>query len=224
MSPTSHHERLPSDLRARILANAAVTPSRTRSEGRRRAALVYGAATLVGIVVFEAWGGLGHSAGRPRVLTFAMAFGAVALAVAASAVGWWRGATMVGRPARLLWTAPLLVPAMTLVWMFAFHDRYVEPFARVGYRCLVLSLVAGGALLFAAAWLRRGTVVRYAPLAGAALGATAGAWSAVLVDLWCPLTNVPHALVGHVLPIVLLSSLGAVLGRTMLRLRRQPTP
>jgi len=50
------------------------------------------------------------------------------------------------------------------------------------------------------------------------LGATAVAWSAVLVDLWCPLTNVPHSLVGHVLPIALL---GAMLGKTVLRLRVQ---
>jgi hypothetical protein len=210
--------QLPSDLRARILASAAVTPSRTRSEGRRRAAVAYGAGALVGILHFEAWGGLAHSAGRPRVLTVSMAFGAVVLAVASSAVGWWRG-SMVGRPAQVLWTAPLLVPAITLAWLFAFHNRYVEPFARVGYRCLGLSLVAGGALLCAAVWLRRGTVVQHAPLAGAALGATAGAWSAVLVDLWCPLTNVPHSLVGHVLPIVILAGLGALLGKTTLRLR-----
>jgi hypothetical protein len=47
---------------------------------------------------------------------------------------------------------------------------------------------------------------------------TAGSWAAVLVDLWCPLTNMPHVLVGHVLPLVILAAAGGVLGHRVLRM------
>lgn len=221
MSTTTRPPTLssPSALRARVLADVARVPSRSRPEGRRRAGLVYGLAVLAGLLFFEAWGGLAHSDGRPRGLTVAMAGGATVLALGASLVGWWRGRTMLGRPWQLLVAAPLLVPGLTLGWLLAFHDRYVEPFARVGWRCLLLSLGSGAALLAAAVWLRKGSVTNNVALTGAALGATAGAWSAVVVDLWCPLTNVPHALVGHVAPIVTLTALGALLGHVVLRWR-----
>ena len=55
--------------------------------------------------------------------------------------------------------------------------------------------------------------------AGAALGATAGAWSGVLVSLWCPVPHPLHVLVGHVLPVVLLSALGGALGRRVVGFR-----
>lgn len=207
---------LPPGLRERVLKSAATTPARTRAQGRTRAGVAYGLAALAGVLFFEAWGGLAHSEGRPRSLTFGLAGGATLLALASSAVGWWRGRAMMGRPWQLLAAAPLLVPGLTLGWLLAFHDRYVEPFARFGWRCLALSLGSGAALLGAALFLRRGTVVRTPGLSGAALGATAGAWSAILVDLWCPLTNVPHALVGHVVPLVLLSLVGGIAGRFVL--------
>lgn len=63
---------------------------------------------------------------------------------------------------------------------------------------------------------RRGVEPRNPWALGAGIGAVCGAWASVLVDLWCPLTNLPHVLVGHVLPIVILVALSTVLGRTML--------
>ena len=53
--------------------------------------------------------------------------------------------------------------------------------------------------------------------AGVATAAGAGAW--VLVDLWCPVGFVPHLLLGHVLPLVLLVTLSATLGSRILTLR-----
>jgi hypothetical protein len=51
---------------------------------------------------------------------------------------------------------------------------------------------------------------------GAAFGAGAGLGSAVLVDLWCPVSYVPHLLLGHVLPIAVLAAAGACLGARIL--------
>ena len=42
-------------------------------------------------------------------------------------------------------------------------------------------------------------------------GAAAGAWAAVMVELWCLLALPEHILVGHVLPLVALAAAGAAL-------------
>lgn len=206
-------------VRDRILASAAKQPSRTRAEGRLRAGVAYGLAILASILYFESWGGISHSAGRPKSLTFAIAGGATLMALAASSLGFWRGRSMTGRSQTLLALGPLLLPWATLAWLFLFHGRYVEPFARIGWRCAGLGFGCGAALLAAIVWVRKRTIARHATLHGAALGATAAAWSAILIDLWCPLTNVPHALVGHVMPIVGITLVGALLGRLVLGIR-----
>ncbi|MSQ81980.1 MAG: DUF1109 family protein [Myxococcales bacterium] len=54
---------------------------------------------------------------------------------------------------------------------------------------------------------------------GAALGAAAGAWAGVFVDLWCPLSNAEHVAGGHALPMLILVAVGAVAGVKVLGLR-----
>jgi len=54
-------------------------------------------------------------------------------------------------------------------------------------------------------------------IAGAALGITAGVFAGTLVDLWCPVAYVPHVLLGHILPLVVVSAVGAWAGRSFLR-------
>jgi hypothetical protein len=53
---------------------------------------------------------------------------------------------------------------------------------------------------------------------GAAIGAAMGACAAVLVDLFCPVAYLPHLLLGHVLPTLLLVALGASVGGRWLRM------
>ena len=87
---------------------------------------------------------------------------------------------------------------------------------RPGYRCVVMRVATGGILLFAllVAWRR---VDPMSPAAtGAAFGAGAGLGSALLIDLWCPVSYLPHLLVGHVLPIAFLAAAGTALGRRIL--------
>ncbi len=206
-------------LRDRILTGAATQPSRTRAQGRWRAVVAYAVAAAGGLALFQSWGGIGHSAGRPASITVGIAGGALLLAVAATSVSWWRGRSLVGRPASFLLGTAALLPLVTLVWLVSFNRQYTEPFERVGWRCLGLTLFAGSLLLGAASWLRNRTVAVHAKLSGAALGVTAGAWAGILVDLWCPLTNAPHVLVGHVIPLVLMAALGGVVGHVVLRLR-----
>ena len=76
-----------------------------------------------------------------------------------------------------------------------------------------MSVATGGILLFAAliAWRRLDPMTPRAT--GAAFGAGAGLGSALLIDLWCPVSYVPHLLIGHVLPIAFLAAAGAAVGR-----------
>jgi len=57
-------------------------------------------------------------------------------------------------------------------------------------------------------------------LVGGALGAVAGSWAAIVVELWCPLADPGHVAVGHVLPLLVLVGVGALLGGRLLHLRR----
>ena len=210
-----------SSLRDKILADAAANRARTRSEGRRRAVLVYTIASLAGLPLFFAWGGLKHSEGRPFALTYGIAIGALLLAIAAASVAWWRGKSQVGRSQWVLVAISILVPIATYVWIVSWHGRYTEPFSRVGYRCLAMTLASGAPLLAAALWLRKRTIAVHPVASGAALGAAAGAFGGISVDLWCPLTNSPHVLVGHVLPMVVLALAGMIAGRFVLKIRRR---
>ncbi len=208
-----------SSLRDKVLADAAAHRARTRFEGRRRAVLVYTLAALAGLPLFVAWDGFEHTAGRPLTLTVGIALGAILLAVACASVAWWRGKSLVGRSLTALLSVSLLTPIATYVWLVSWHTRYVEPFPRIGYRCLVMTLVSGAPFLIAALYLRKRTVAVHPVASGAALGAAAGAFGGITVDVWCPLTNSPHVLIGHVFPIMLLALAGTIGGRFVLALR-----
>ena len=102
------------------------------------------------------------------------------------------------------------------------HSWLPEPFSRAGWLCLSHTLAMSALPLGSFLALRRGVEPRGPWALGAAVGATCGAWASILVDLWCPLTNTPHVLVGHVLPIAILVALGTLLGRSMLGVRGLP--
>jgi hypothetical protein len=210
-------------LRARILAAAARSPSPTRDALRVRAAIGY-ALALASIAGLFAWmGGLEHAAGRPRALTLAIGGGAALLAAVASGLVLSRGGRTLGRSARLLAGVIALVPLATLGWLLAWHGRYVEPFQRLGFRCLGLTLASATALIVVAFAVRARSVARGAAIQGAALAAAGGAWGGVVVDLWCPLTEPKHVAIGHVLPLIVVIGAGAVIGRLTLGVRARPT-
>jgi Negative regulator of sigma F len=77
-----------------------------------------------------------------------------------------------------------------------------------GLRCLAIAVTVGLLVLVSltAALRRSGPVA--SRLRGAALGAAAGAWAGLGVFLFCPATDHRHLLVGHVLPIAILTLLG----------------
>lgn len=210
---------LPNDLRARMKAQLAAQPAPTRSEGSRHAILVHAIAIAGMLAIFQYMGGLSHSSGRPLGLTFGVAGGVSALAALATVLTLPRSGSMLPRRmavhALLAVLAPIAVFAATVGW----NALYTEPFERFGWRCMGLTLSMASLLVSAMFVARRGRAVHHAGAQGAAIGAMAAIWANVLVDLWCPLTNAPHVLVGHVFPTAVLAAVGFVVGRRVLALR-----
>lgn len=210
---------LPTDLRARMKAQLAAQPAPTRSEGSRNAILVHAVAIAGMLAIFEWMGGLAHSAGRPLGLTFGVAGGVSAVAAIATVLTLPKPGSMLPRRmavyALLAVLAPLAVFAATVSW----NAFYTEPFARFGWRCMGLTLSTGSLLVAAIFTARRGRAVHHAGAQGAAIGAMGAIWANVLVDLWCPLTNAPHVIVGHAFPTAVLAAVGFVVGRKVLALR-----
>jgi len=90
---------------------------------------------------------------------------------------------------------------------------------RPGVRCLLLSGALVFAPLFGLLWTRRHSDPIHPRASAAALGAAAGAGAWVFVDAWCPVSYVPHLLLGHVLPLIVTIAASAWFGRRILMLR-----
>ena len=169
--------------------------------------------------MFESAGGISHTAGRPLAITLAMGGGWGAASGLLTWLVLTRGTSTLTRYPTWLAAAALLAPVVLLLWMRAFYGTYAEPFQRVGYRCLTYTLIMAATPLAAFMRFRRGVEPRRPSALGAAAGAACGGWAGVVVDLWCPLTDPSHALVGHVLPLVLLIAVGALVGSRLLGVR-----
>lgn len=208
-------------LRDQVLAAAAAAPSPTRSSARHSGALLYACATSAMLAVFFAAGGLGHSDARPAQLTWTIAVGALVLSAITVFLVARRRASMLDRPRQWLVGAMLLLPVATFAWLTAFSARYAAPAAKVGWRCLGLTIALAALPLAVVMWRRRGTATASSAWLGAAFGAASAGCAAVFVDLWCPLTDVSHVAVGHVLPLFGLMLVGAAVGRLVLPLQNR---
>jgi hypothetical protein len=165
-------------------------------------------------------GGLVHAAGRPTASGAWILAGTFALAISAT----WlvlpsRRSMLSPARGRLLGVA-IGVPLLVGAWLVLWHTTYDDPFTRSGWRCFALTTLTAPWPFATLAYASRRVDPRYPGTAGAALGAVAGAWAAVMVELWCPLAVHQHVLVGHVLPLVVIVLAGAAIGVRMLRLRR----
>ena len=201
--------------RQQLLAAVAQQPAPTRAEVSTRGGWAVALSVAVALAIFVLAGGVQHSAGRPLEYTVLLSGGWTLFAVALTVLVLRRPSTL-GRPPRWLAALALAAPFVLLGWMHLFDGRYVEPFSRVGWRCLTYTLAMAALPLSAFMVLRRGLEPRGPGQLGAAVGAVIGAWSGVLVELWCPLVNLPHALVGHALPLAVLIAAGALWGRRAL--------
>jgi hypothetical protein len=199
----------------RMLAHA---PSLTRTQLRKRVRVAYGAAIATVFGVFVAVGGTSHSEPRAQSATAATAIGLLLLAALSSALIAKRASSALGPSDRLLAGVLACTPCALFAWLALMQPTEGYAGIPVGFRCLALSVVMGGVLLGAMTYARRASDPVHPGWLGSALGANAAAWSAALVAAWCPLYDLPHTLIGHVAPAMVLSGVGFLLASRALRL------
>ncbi|HEU4535060.1 MAG TPA: NrsF family protein [Polyangiaceae bacterium] len=216
MTPPPGPPGLPPDLRARVLGSVRERPAPTRPAGVRWRAIVLSLSFSLGALTVCVQGIDVERRPRGAVVAGSL-WGALVLALVA-----WR---LLARRGRALWPArgalvatvagvpaalAVFPPLAAALWPQAggAGGGLVQ-----GARCLVASAVLGGAALAGLLVAYRKSDPVNPGLSGAALGALAGAWVALSQQLQCPFGDPQHALVTHVLPSLLLSGFGWLLGR-----------
>ena len=226
-------ERPPEDLKARLLAAAAREPATRPGNWRRRvaAAAVAGASWLA-IALFAK--GLRHDWSDLPVAAWALTIIVLTVsAAAATSVVFRRGPAMVGAGMGALSVAVWGVPVALVVLVSA-----VDPCGASTVQttsggvlgraagCLGLTVTLGLPLIGLGLMVLRGLTLSRPAVVGASLGLGAATWAHVVVRMHCPVGGFDHALLGHVLSVLLLMALGAwatwALDRRALAPRRKP--
>ncbi len=129
-------------------------------------------------------------------------------------LGPWLGALLLGVP---------LVLVVVLGWVSVIqgagaHTILLQPgqLLRSLPMCGMITLFVGLPPLLLMLYLRRDLTSANPTWLGAGTGAACGLIGFSLSHLHCPIGGAPHALLGHLLPVLLLSLLGALLGRRFL--------
>jgi hypothetical protein len=209
-------------IKAEVLAVVAALPHDADARMSWRNVLLLLSAIVVPFAVWLALGGIRTG---PRPLWY----------VGGTVLGWgiaaawalWaalaRRGSMLGPSRRWLRAVVFLVPSTIFAWMMLWDlldpDRLAPWPDRIGLKCLGFTLGAGAWPAIALILMRRGTDPVHPGASGAAIGAAVGCATGVLVDLWCPVADPSHVLLGHILPLALLSLGGVILGRKLLDMR-----
>lgn len=213
------------ELRARVLAAANAEPAPTRSAGfARRAAAVAVAMALSALVLAYIGGPMPD--GRPVGYFVVIASLWTVVVLAATWMGVARGRSMLGRPTSLRVVVTILTPAAlvlaTLVVGLLWPATLAEPSTMQDHVfCMELGSLMAIAPLIAFALVRRGSDPVAPRLTGAALGAAAGAWGGLFIELRCGHASVEHVVVGHVVPVVVMALLGAIIAGSVVSVRHR---
>jgi hypothetical protein len=208
------------EFKQRVLASVANVPAPTRAQVLRTRVWLFGCGIVGALAIFFLEGGVRVTTRPPSLIALTSLGTAVIVGV-----GMWilftRGRSVLGRPGLQLLAAAVGSAALFVAWRYRISSTYglVDNWPeRPGFRCMALSIVTGALPLLGALLSWRRTVPVSPVATGAAFGAGAGLGSALLIDLWCPVSYMPHLLLGHLLPIAVLALLGGVLGSRILRI------
>jgi hypothetical protein len=211
------------DLKARILAQARSTPSRTRQASRVYAWLVLPSSVIVAAALFFAFNGPHHGQGRASWFYAASTLGWAAVAALSVWGAYLRGGSALGRPSAWLMAIAVGTPALLFTMMFGFAVVHPEVTLlhpeRLGLKCLGLTVAAAAFPLLGLSLVRRGSDPVHPVATGSALGSACGASAGVMVEMWCPVAAPRHVAIGHILPIVIMAILGALLGARVIAMR-----
>ena len=217
-------ERTPADdLRARVLAAAKSTSSPTRDDHRRRVLLVVVIAAIAVALSFFAMGGFKAGARPIEMVAFTSGVAMVAALVVGRLATPPKG-SMLARPRALLVGASVVAAPLFALVALAVAVAWPGPSAevvseRVHLACGAMTFVQGVLPLVALFLTRRGADPVSPAITGAALGMTAGGWTAMMAYMRCPHAAASHCILAHVGPTLLLTGIGAVLGWVVLRPR-----
>jgi hypothetical protein len=215
---------LPASLKQRVLDAAKQEPSQTRTQHRATALRSLAIGVAFALLILFVTGGpeLGR---RPAILlaTTALVLAALAIAVTTLALRGF-GKSMTGASTEMLLGAAILsAPVFWLVELgarLAWPPTMVRPVSIPSTLiCHVCTVAMASCVLVAFLRIRRHVDAVHPRALGAALGAAAGAWGAVLIDLHCASNNLVHIAFGHILPTVVLVAIGAFFGSKSLALR-----
>ncbi|HUK61704.1 MAG TPA: NrsF family protein, partial [Dongiaceae bacterium] len=211
-----------------VLAMAAAPPSMDRKSTRRahRAILLLGPLLLAVLLVMLG----GFTPGdRPISFVIGTTSGWIAVAIACGwlATGRGGGKSMLGPPTHVLigtvLVAPLALFGWLMLWNIVYHQAScAADISAWGKSCHSL-IVAMSAVMFSAfAAIRRFGDPVHPKSSGAVMGVAAATAAGSVINLRCTCTTMLHVGVGHVLPLLVSSLLGALLGSLLLRLVKRP--
>ena len=219
MSPTPP----PAELRARILAAAAAEPATPLAEGARRRTLALLLGFALPVALSVCLGGP-HSGARPWSYVVLLALAWLAVGIAATWGGVARGQSMLGRPAAMRLAVATLTPAALLATSMVAALAWPQTMAddatmTTHVVCVVFTVLCALGPLAAFAFVRRRSDPVAPRLTGAAIGAASGAWAALAIELHCSHASPSHIVLGHVLPVVMLTLLGVLVGDGVVAIR-----
>jgi hypothetical protein len=191
-----------------------------RSDRRPASAGLAALAVLAMGSILMLYGGPANAVGRPAAVSSWVVGGMLALAAGVTWVVLPPSRSMLGRARGPLLAVAIGVPIFVGLWLLLWHTSYVDPYQRVGFRCLALTAATAPWPFALLTHLSRRFEPRHPRLLGAALGSAAGAWAAVMVELWCPLADPAHVALGHVAPVVVLILASALVGGRIFAVRR----
>jgi hypothetical protein len=210
------------DLKVRIFDAVRKEPAATRSDAAMQTSIVLVVAVAIAAALFALLGGV-HVGPRPIEFVCGTTIGWSIVAAVASWIAFARGRSMLGRSHARLVTVAVVTPALLFAWMLLWNAFYPETRmiwpGRIGLRCLAFTLAMAAWPLVALAYIRRERDPLHPGTAGAARGVSAGAMAGVVVDLWCPIANPAHVLLGHIVPMLVLMAIGAISGRVIAGVR-----
>jgi hypothetical protein len=203
--------------RRNLIDAIARTPSPTRHRVRMRSAVSYSIAVTWMLGVFSTARATAPIA-ADGPFNVSMVIGLWIIAAVSTFVVLARGASPLGRSSTTLIALTTLVPGAILGWLLLQPHQRIDPPAPFGWPCLALTIALGAALLASLLVSNRGSDPVHPQWQGAAFGAVAGSWAAMLVAAWCPLFDVGHTYGGHLAPVAILIGAGFSLGKRVLAL------
>ena len=213
----------PAGLRARVLAAASAEPISPRAEGLRRRTVAIAAGFTVPVALSLLLGGP-NTGGRPVAYVATLAVAWLAVGLAATWGGVSRGHSMLGRSAAVRLAVATLVPAALLAtslfaamaWPQTLPDDATLTSHVV---CVIFTLLCALGPLVAFAIVRRRSDPVAPRLTGAAIGAASGTWGALAIELHCGHASPAHVLLGHLLPVVMITLVGVLVGDQVVAIR-----